>query len=214
MDNLVIIKSSKYGLTVHLDEHVPYEELLESLYHKFKDAEKFFRDAKMSISFEGRILTKEQELQIIQLISNTARIHIVCIIDSNSKNEEIHKRIVDQSLEEMQDHDGQFYKGTLRRKQVLESNSSIVILGDVEDGATVAAKGNVIVVGGLFGAAHAGISGNQSAYIAALSMNPEQLRIADRRANLRALIYDEDGYTTPVMATTDGKRIYIDPLTE
>lgn len=213
MDNLVIIKSSKYGLTVHLDENVSYEELLDGIYQKFKDAEKFFRDAKMSITFEGRPLTKVQELQIINLISDAAHIHIVCIIDSNSKNEQIHKRIVDQSLGEIKEHDGQFYKGTLRRKQVLESDSSIVIIGDVESGATVAAKGNVIVIGGIFGTAHAGASGNKDAYIAALSMNPEHLRIADRRANMSAHIHDEEGYVMPVIATTDGKRIYIDPLT-
>lgn len=212
MDNLVIIKSSKYGLTVHLDEKASYEELLDCIYHKFKDAEKFFRDAKMSITFEGRPLTKVQELQIINLISDAAHIHIVCIIDNNRKNEQLHKRIVDQSLGEIKDHDGQFYKGTLRRKQVLESDSSIVIIGDVEMGATVAAKGNVVIIGGLFGTAHAGASGNKDTYIAALSMNPEQLRIADRRVIMTPQTEDDEGYIMPVLATTDGKRIFIDPL--
>ena len=73
--------------------------------------------------------------------------------------------------------DGQFYKGTLRGRQVLESEQSIVIIGDVEDGATVASKGNVIVTGTIYGTVIAGAAGRTDAVIAALHMQPKKLRI-------------------------------------
>ncbi|MEI3380654.1 MAG: septum site-determining protein MinC [Dorea sp.] len=57
------------------------------------------------------------------------------------------KKLLDESLEAVHERDGQFYKGTLRGRQVLESEQSIVIIGDIEEGATVASKGNVIVTG-------------------------------------------------------------------
>ena len=59
--------------------------------------------------------------------------------------------MLDESLEAIHEKDGQFYKGTLRGRQVLESEQSIVIIGDIEEGATVASKGNVIVTGTIYG---------------------------------------------------------------
>ena len=75
--------------------------------------------------------------------------------------------------------DGQFYKGTLRGRQVLESEQSIVIIGDIEEGATVASKGNVIVTGTIYGTVIAGASGRRDAVIAALRMQPKKLRIGE-----------------------------------
>ena len=37
MKNLVTIKSNKYGLLVHLDKDVAYQELLQEIEDKFKN---------------------------------------------------------------------------------------------------------------------------------------------------------------------------------
>ena len=60
---------------------------------------------------------------------------LLCIIDQDEKKELMYRSIVEQTLSNIQKREGQFYKGTLRKRQVLESESSIVILGDVEPGA-------------------------------------------------------------------------------
>lgn len=62
-----------------------------------------------------------------------------------------------------------FIKGTLRSGQVLESETSIIILGDVNPGATVVSKGNVVVLGALKGTIHAGATGNEASFVAALN---------------------------------------------
>ena len=52
-------------------------------------------------------------------------------------------------------------------------------MGDVNPGAKVMAVGNVIVLGSLKGTACAGLTGSRGSFIAALEMEPTQLRIAD-----------------------------------
>ena len=139
---------------------------------------------------------------------------MVCIIEHDEKNELLYKSAVEQSLSNVQKREGQFYRGTLKRRQVLESDESIVILGDVEPGARVAARGNIIIVGALYGSVHAGASGDRDAYIVALSMQPKELRIGDVEAK-RQIIYQESlNIKGPKIAVVDGRRIYLDPLTD
>ena len=52
------------------------------------------------------------------------------------------------------------------------------MIGDVEKGAKVSAKGNIVVLGALRGAAYAGICGNEDAVIVAFEMAPMSVRIA------------------------------------
>ena len=71
------------------------------------------------------------------------------------------------------------YKGTVRSGERISSNGNLCIIGDVNPGAIVSAKKNIYVWGKLQGVAFAGKSGNKSASIASLFLNPLQLRIAD-----------------------------------
>ncbi|MDE6435116.1 MAG: septum site-determining protein MinC [Lachnospiraceae bacterium] len=77
------------------------------------------------------------------------------------------------------DGTGMFYKGTLRSGQALEAKDSLVIVGDVNPGATVIAGGNIVIIGTLKGSVTAGAYGNKDAFVLALSMNPIQIKIAD-----------------------------------
>ena len=68
---------------------------------------------------------------------------------------------------------------TLEEGQKVEFEGSLVILGDVNDGAEVIAGENIIVLGDLRGLAHAGAKGNKEAIIAASSIEAPQLRISN-----------------------------------
>ena len=59
------------------------------------------------------------------------------------------------------------------------SPSDCVVLGDVNPGAEIIAEGDVVVFGALRGLAHAGAGGERTARIWALSIEPNQIRIAD-----------------------------------
>ena len=179
MKDDVLIKSNKYGITIYFNSDNSFEELLDDVKNKFQSAAKFFNHAKMAVEYEGRSFTKEEEQQLTETIESAADIKILCIIEKNTVTEQVHKKLLDESLEAVHERDGQFYKGTLRGRQVLESEQSIVIIGDIEEGATVASKGNVIVTGTIYGTVIAGATGRKDAVIAALHMQPKRLRIGE-----------------------------------
>lgn len=70
------------------------------------------------------------------------------------------------------------HRGTLRSGDHLQSEGSVLLLGDVNPGAQISAAGHVLVWGRLRGVAHAGCNGDREARIAALQLRPLQLRIA------------------------------------
>lgn len=214
MDRLVTIRSSRHGLDIELDQEADFDALLEILADKFRSSARFFKDAKMALSFSGRHLTRTEEEKILQIISENTQIDILCVVEQNDKNEPMYRSIVEQSLTDISKRDGQFYRGTLGKREILESDSSIVILGDVELGARVVAKGSVVIVGSLYGAVHAGASGDRDAFVVALSMQPKQLCIGDIEAK-RQVIYQESlNIRGPKIAVVDGGRIYLDPLVD
>ena len=214
MERLVTIRSSRYGLDIELDPEEDFDSLLEILTGKFRSSARFFKDAKMALSFSGRSLTRTEEEKILQVISENTQIDILCVVEQNDKNEPMYRSIVEQTLSDISKREGQFYRGTLAKREILESESSIVILGDVEPGARVIAKGNVVIVGALYGAVHAGASGDRDAFVVALSMQPKQLCIGDIEAK-RQIIYQESlSIKGPKIAVVDGRRIYLDPLVD
>jgi septum site-determining protein MinC len=67
---------------------------------------------------------------------------------------------------------------TLRSGQRIFYPGNVVVLGDVNPGGEVIAGGNIIVMGTFRGIAHAGALGRIDAIVAALRLEPSQLRIA------------------------------------
>ena len=77
------------------------------------------------------------------------------------------------------DADARIVYSTLRSGQRVETEHSLVIIGDVNSGAEVVAGGDIIVLGNLRGVAHAGAYDETGGgrVIVALTMAPTQLRI-------------------------------------
>lgn len=213
MDRLVTIKSCRYGVEIYLDPEASFEVLLEHIREKFCSSARFFEGAQVAVSFLGRRLNYTEEQAVLSLISETAKMDIVCVIDQDREHELAYRRIVEKTLSDIPVKDGQFYRGTLGKRQVIESDTSIVILGNVEPGASVIAKGNIVVIGALCGSAHAGAAGDTNACIAALSMRPKSLRIGDVETPGPAVCREGFCGHGPKIAAMDGRnRIYLDPL--
>jgi septum site-determining protein MinC len=68
-------------------------------------------------------------------------------------------------------------RGSVIKEEIVESDSSLVILGDVKSKASVKAKGNIIVFGSLEGKAHAGYPDNTGCYIVAGDLSSKNLQI-------------------------------------
>ena len=72
-----------------------------------------------------------------------------------------------------------YIRRTIRSGQSISSDGNIVIVGDVNPGAEVIAKGDITVWGILGGIVHAGSEGNNYSRIRALKLNPVQIRIGE-----------------------------------
>jgi septum site-determining protein MinC len=134
------------------------------------------------LSFEGRALTDDEKRQVLDLFSETTDLNIVCLVETDEKKEAVMEKALSQKLMELNANTGQFYKGNLRSGQKLEFDTSVILLGDVNPGASIISKGNIVILGSFKGKAHAGAAGNTNAFVLALDMQPVQIMIADVRA--------------------------------
>ena len=180
MKDAVLIKSFQNGITLLLNEEASFEEILEEISGKFSEARAFFGSATMALSIEGRKLTEAEEIRIIDAIRKNSFLNIICIV---GHDEETNKNFI-KALQQVEKRltggdEGQFYKGSLKNRDVLETENSIIILGDVNPGCAVISAKNVIILGGLYGEAYAGGNGQENSYIVALEMEPERLKIGD-----------------------------------
>lgn len=211
MNNSVIIKGNKYGIIVILDPEIEFEELKSNMIEKFKESSKFFGNAKMAITFEGKELSIQEQREVLDIIAENTDLTVVCVIDNDEEKEQLFKKSIDEKLLELNTNTGQFYKGNLRSGQVLEVETSVIIIGDVKPGARVVSKGNVIILGSLKGTVFAGATGNINSFVVALDMSPMQIRIADTiaRAPDKPI---KDVVKEAKIAFMENGNIYIEPL--
>ncbi|EEV00495.1 septum site-determining protein MinC [Roseburia intestinalis L1-82] len=226
MSQAVVIKSNKYGIHLVLSNEISFKALLDAIVEKFKESEKFFKGAKLAISFEGRKLTHDEEMAIIDAVTSNTSIEILCIVDHDPDREAYVKQQIEEYQASVQqpyvDGGTQFYRGTLRSGQTLESETGIVVVGDVNPGAAVMANGSIVVLGAVKGSVYAGLGGDDSAFIVALDMDPIQIRIGNilakspdkpfSRRRIRKKV--KETTTSPQIAYLKDGTICIEPLTK
>ena len=217
MKDAVLIKSFPNGITLLMREDASMEEILQELTVKFTEARNFFGSSTMALSMEGRKMTEAEEILILDTIRVNSNVRIACIVghdDDTNKNFIKALQHMDKKLSGTEG--GQFYKGTLKNREVIETENSIVVLGDVYPGSAVFSAGNIIILGGLYGEAYAGGDGREEAYIVALEMEPERLKIGDfkYKTNAKQLKWGIHPKVQPKIAHLKGGKIVFDPLTK
>ncbi len=177
MGNLIVIKSFQNGISIHMDPEAEFNAILEEIASKFFSSRAFFKDVKVALSIEGRKLSLEEEKAVIQTITRNSDVQVICLI---GKDEESNKGII-KALKrvetEKEEYNGRFHRGSLKEGQTLETEGSIVIIGNVEKGASVIASKDIIVIGGLFGEAFAGAGGDENHFVCALNFDPQKCKI-------------------------------------
>ena len=211
MNNSVVIKGNKHGIVVVLDADMEFSELKEHIATKFKDSAKFLGNAKMAISFEGKKLSDAQQREVLDIIAENSDLHVICIVDNDPEQDAKFEKCLNDKLVELSNTTGQFYKGNLRSGQVLETETSIIVIGDVNPGASVISKGNIIVLGALKGTVFAGATGNENAFVLALDMYPVQIRIADTIARSPDNPIKDENREAKIAFLEEGN-IYIEPV--
>lgn len=219
----IVVKSNRNGIVVMLDENSTFEEIKKMVSNKFKESKNFFKGAEMAVAFEGKRLSMDEQSILIREMEKNADLSIPCIVDIDKDREVLMRQALENTrpkanvkFDDNGCSDGKFYKGTLRSGQVLVSDTSIIVLGDVNPGATLRSKGNVIVLGMLKGTVEVGIDGNENSFVAALGMDPMQIRIAGNiaRSSNDTKKKKEKSIVEPMLAYMNGGSIYVEPLTK
>ena len=175
-----IIKSFPNGMNLILSEEVSYDVLLEEIAEKFRKSKGFFGNASVALSFEGRKLTPDEECAVINVIHANSDINVVCIMEKDASTDLLFVKALQNVARQIPDgEEGFFFKGSLQEDNEIDIEQDIVILGDVAAGCIVKSTGSIIVLGGLYGKAYAGTDGNARAYVAALDMSPEKIKIGE-----------------------------------
>ena len=131
MTKYVTIKSFPGGIRVKLSEEPDFEQILKETEESFRDAAAFFKNSSVAIQFQGRTLSEEETDRLLKVIQQVCDLHIVCLACTDEDAEEYFTKLIDRTHADAlaQEQYAQFYKGTLRDGETLESASGIIIMG-------------------------------------------------------------------------------------
>lgn len=175
MRNSVSINLRKNEIIIKLSEDAEQREIIGRLKKKLPDLKKLYQDEKTPIKVVGKVLKNKEIDEIQNLIKSTIDVEINF---ESPKGLGLHniRRTFERKIAVSET---KFHRGSLRSGQKLETEGSLVILGDVNSGAEVVASDNIVVLGALRGLAHAGAKGNKQAIVSAGLFDAVQIRIAN-----------------------------------
>ena len=174
-NNYVSINLKKNEILIKLDENAEQGQIITVLKKKLPELKKLYKDEKTPIKVTGKILKNKEIDEIQALIKEKIDVEIDFDMPKSLGLSSI-KRAFDK---EIAISETKFHRGSLRSGQKMETEGSLVIIGDVNSGAEVMASDNIVVLGALRGLAHAGAKGNKQAIIAAGLFDAVQVRIAN-----------------------------------
>lgn len=197
---LITFKGMVDGVRINLNDEAGIFELLDALTERIAQSKTFFGDGDCKISFGGRLLSASDKQRLEELMKKILPLCRVSFDAEPSKSvsqtdwmlaykekgkepepepaQKTDKQEPDEFISVFRSNRARFYEGTLKEGMALHSDGHLVLLGSVCKGADLTAAGNIIVIGGLYGTAHAGCNGHNGSYIIAMDMRPEGLAIA------------------------------------
>ena len=175
MRNCVSINLKKDYIVIKIAEDAEQKQIILSLIKKLPDLKKLYKEEKTPIKIVGKVLKNKEIDEIQELIKEKINVDIEFDMPKSLGLSSITRTF----KQEIAVSETKFHRGSLRCGQKLESEGSLVIIGDVNSGAEVIASDNIIVLGALRGLAHAGAKGNKQAIIAAGLIDTVQIRIAN-----------------------------------
>ena len=173
--NFVSINLRKDEILIKLSEDAEQRQIEIKLKKKLPELKKLYKDEKTPIRVTGKILKNKEIEEIQELIKDKIDVEIDFDTPKSLGLSSIKKTFA----KEIAVSETKFHRGSLRSGQKLETEGSLVIIGDVNSGAEVMASDNIVVLGALRGLAHAGAKGNKQAIIAAGLFDAVQVRIAN-----------------------------------
>lgn len=200
-----MIKGTREGLTLFMDDTCSFEEALAELRELLTSSQtqKDEPNVPVTVKLGNRYLHKEQKEKLVNLIEKGNNFTLQSC-DSNLISK-------DEALKWLANDEIKSINRIVRSGQVLEVTGDLLLIGDVNPGGKVISTGNIYIMGQLNGVAHAGSGGDNQAVIVASYMKPSQLRIADYIS--RAPDYEPQGvYMECGFVDEEQDKIMIDRL--
>ncbi len=170
-----MVNTKKDNIVIRIKDDAKQAEVLEELKKRMIGLKKLYKDEKLPIYISGKVL-RNKEIDEIQAMINK---YLDVKVEFESPRTLGLHGITKTYNKNVATSETKYHRGSLRSGQKIEFEGSLVILGDVNDGAEVIAGENIVVLGALRGLAHAGAKGNKDAIIASSSIEAMQLRIAN-----------------------------------
>lgn len=167
MKNTCVIKSNNKGITVLLDDSIPFEDLVIDVCKVFSKSRDFFGKKQMVLSIEGRDLNPDEVRIVVEAIELNSEITIPLIADNSEIRDVRTTGAIDRFYFEQFDTNAKIIRGNVKNNEVITSDTGILVAGDVKKGAKLIAKGNVTVLGTLEGTVRAGEPDYKDAFITA-----------------------------------------------
>ncbi len=203
--DLVIFKGIGGGVKIILDKSAPMYEILDELERKINEHRLFFGTGNCDVRFDGRVLSGSEKQRLDQSVSRLlpmARVIFdapkqkdknkskwISEYKSRHKNDngesdegepqQIKENFDEEVLSILHSTGARLYQGIIGEGAKVRSEGHLVLLGTAEKGSELLAEGDIIVIGGLYGRAHAGCGGHNGSYVLAMDMRPERITIAD-----------------------------------
>lgn len=217
MKQPVLIKGTQNGIIIRMNPVCTYEVIVEALKTKLTQAQSFFRGARMTLTFEGKELSEEQYYELADLIEQESGISIIYLnTDGLQGNgyvpvptvlQVISPKLVTRHERNAECETPLFCRGDVITGQTLEADSDLIVLGNVEYGARIIARGSVTVLGNLLGTVIAGAGGRPQTFICAYCLNPKRMQIG--RVVAKKIIKQEMSDKIPRIAAVKEGQIQI-----
>ena len=192
-NNGIVFSCRRKQITIRVRESVEFKEFGVNLKKKLREARILYKNSEPdTIAIIGRDFNEKEQMIIKKLVgkffmgkvkfNNTEKLGLYGIRQPFKK--------------EIAVSETKFYTHSLRSGQRVEFIGSVVILGDVNNGAEVIAGENIIILGTLRGLAHAGARGNKEAIISAGAIETNQIRISNVIRN-----FDKEEFENTIIKT-------------
>ena len=162
-----VIKSHPKGISLIMDSECEFETLVFDICEMFANSKDFFGEGELILSVEGRTLSPQETLVIIEAIELNSNVKIPLILEESELRDVRTIGATDRYFFEKINKNAKIIRGNIGSGQTIRSDTGLLVLGDVKKNARIIAKGSVCVVGKLEGEVIAGESGEANCCIVA-----------------------------------------------
>lgn len=168
------VKLDRDILILKLDEERSFSQQKDEVEKYLLGMKSFLSNGNVRFGYEGCKLSFDEELELCNIADKAFGYEVKFV----------HKEMPPRAMTRHMGGNGEKLVrkvyGAVKPGEVIASDGDILVLGDVNPTSELNAVGDIFVIGNLRGVAHAGCTGDESAVVYAMHMNPVMVKIAEK----------------------------------